>query len=66
MAAASEVMQTRLKKLTSSMTPSWRKFLTPSATCQLLINSCGGNLGNTDSEAIMAIITKTGQARSRD
>lgn len=66
MAAASEVMQTRLKKLMSAMTPSWRTYLTPSATGQLLINSCGSTLGNTDCKAVMAMITETEQARSRD
>ena len=62
-AAASAAMQTSLEKLTSSMTPSWKENLHPSANWQLLINSCSGFLSNTDSKAMMAMINQTEQAR---
>ena len=62
MAAASELMRTRLAELTSVLTPSWKQYLKPSDNWQFLINSCGDFLGNTDSDVIMAITEQAEQA----
>lgn len=63
-AAASEVMQASVKDLTSSLMPSWKEHLDPLASWQVLIDSCGDTLGNTDGETIMFRFDQAEKARS--
>ena len=64
--SASQMMQDTVNQLTSALTPSWKEHLEPSASWQMLIDSCSDTLGNTDAEAIMACVNQAKKARIRD
>jgi hypothetical protein len=61
-ASASEAMQASLQRLTAALTPSWNKHLQPSATWQVLVDTCGHILGSTNGDAIMELITRAKKA----
>lgn len=63
MAFASEAMQASLEKVALAMSPSWKENLEPSATWQMLVDSCGDTLCGLDCEAIMTNVNMARKAR---
>ena len=63
-ATASDVMQASVTNLASSIAPSWKANLEPTASWQDLIDTCGDTLGTTDADAIMACHNLAKKARS--